>query len=137
SGSAAAVSANLCAFAIGTETDGSIVSPSSHCGIVGLKPTVGAISRAGIIPIAHSQDTAGPMTRTVEDAAIVFGALVGPDPRDEATEAGRNKLHTDYTQFLIEDGLRGARIGVGRRFFSRDTHASRVFEAALEVLRRA
>jgi amidase len=137
SGSAVAVSANLCAFAIGTETDGSIVSPASHCGIVGLKPTVGAISRAGIIPISQSQDTAGPMTRTVRDAAIVFGVLAGPDSRDPVTEASRGKVHSDYTQFLSEDGLKGARIGIGRQFFSKNSRTSKVFEQALEILKRA
>jgi amidase len=137
SGSAVAVSANLCAIAIGTETDGSIVSPASHCGIVGLKPTVGLISRAGIIPISHSQDTAGPMTRTVADAAMVLGALAGADSRDDATEAGRDRAHRDYTQFLDAEGLRGARIGVGRRFFGPNTRANRVFETALTVMRQA
>jgi amidase len=136
SGSGAAVSASFCAVAIGTETDGSIVSPASHCGIVGLKPTVGAISRAGIIPIAASQDTAGPMTRTVRDAAILFGVLAGPDPRDEATAEARDRVHADYTQFLDPEGLRGARIGVARRFFDSRARASAVFGSALEVLRQ-
>src|SRR5439155_1367778 len=116
SGSGVAVSANLCALAIGTETDGSIVCPSSINGIVGMKPTVGLVSRAGIIPIAHSQDTAGPMARTVRDAAILLGAIAGADPRDPATaEAGR--AATDYTRLLDPDGLRGARIGVVRKSF--------------------
>jgi len=137
SGSAVAVSANLCAFAIGTETDGSIVSPSSHCGIVGLKPTLGSISRAGIIPIAHSHDTAGPMTRTVRDAAIILGALTGVDSRDGATEASAGKVHRDYTQFLEADGLRGARIGVARKFFGTNTRAHRILDRALEVMKRA
>ena len=136
-GSAAAVSASLCAFAIGTETDGSIVSPSSHCGIVGVKPTVGLISRAGIIPISQSQDTAGPMTRTVTDAAIALGALTGVDARDEATEASRDKMHRAYTQFLDANGLRGARIGVARRFFGANTRANKVLESALETMKRA
>ncbi|HWN93418.1 MAG TPA: amidase [Methylomirabilota bacterium] len=135
SGSGAAVSASLCAFAIGTETDGSIVSPASHCGIVGLKPTVGLISRAGIIPISHSQDTAGPMTRTVTDAALVLGALVGIDSRDSATDASRGKTHPDYAQFLDAEGLRGARIGVARRFFSSSSRANRVLESAIEVMK--
>ena len=137
SGSGAAVSANLCSFAIGTETDGSIVSPSSHCGIVGLKPTVGLISRAGIIPISSSQDTAGPMTRTVTDAAIVLSALAGADSRDSATEASGGKTHRDYTQFLDANGLRGARIGVARKFFGANTRANRIFETALETMKRA
>ncbi len=114
SGSAVAASANLCAGAVGSETDGSIVSPASRCGIVGFKPTVGLLSRAGIIPIAHSQDTAGPMTRTVADAAALLGAMAGVDERDEATAASRGKAEADYTRFLDRDGLRGARIGVLR-----------------------
>ena len=117
SGSGAAVAANLCAVAIGTETDGSIVCPSSANGIVGIKPTLGMVSRAGIIPIAHSQDTAGPMARTVRDAAILLGALAGPDPRDSATAQNAAKLHQDYTQFLDPNGLRGARLGVARKYF--------------------
>ncbi|MBI2950287.1 MAG: amidase [Verrucomicrobia bacterium] len=135
SGSAAAVSANLCAAAIGTETDGSIMSPSTVCGIVGLKPTVGLVSRSGIIPISHTQDTAGPMTRTVRDAAIVLGALTGVDPRDSATEASRGKAARDYTQFLDSNGLRGARLGVARRYFQSGV-SEKVLSAALEELKR-
>jgi amidase len=112
SGSAAAAAANLCAAAVGSETNGSIISPSSRCGIVGIKPTVGLLSRSGIIPISHTQDTAGPMTRTVADAAILLGAMTGVDERDEATRASRGKAAEDYTKFLDADGLRGARIGV-------------------------
>ncbi len=112
SGSAVAASANLCAAAVGTETDGSIISPASHCGIVGIKPTVGLISRSGVIPIAHSQDTAGPMARTVADAAILLGAMTGVDKRDEATRASRGKAVDDYTKFLDRNGLKGATIGV-------------------------
>src|SRR5213076_1277128 len=100
SGSAVAVSASLCPVAVGTETDGSIVSPSSYNGIVGIKPTVGLVSRSGIIPISHTQDTAGPMARTVRDAAILLGALSGADSRDSATAGADAKLHKDYTQFL-------------------------------------
>ena len=115
SGSAVAVAANLAAAAVGTETDGSIVSPASYCGIVGLKPTVGLVSRAGIIPIAHSQDTAGPMTRTVADAARLLTALAGPDPRDPATGESEAKTpRGDYAEFLDAGGLRGARIGIVR-----------------------
>ena len=117
SGSGAAIAANLCAAAIGTETDGSIVCPSSANSLVGIKPTIGVVSRTGIIPIAHSQDTAGPMTRTVRDAAIILGAIAGIDPRDEATNASRGKLITDYTQFLDKDGLRGMRLGIARKHF--------------------
>ena len=117
SGSGAATSANLCTVAVGSETDGSIVCPSSANGIVGIKPTLGLISRAGIIPIAHSQDTAGPMARTVRDAAILLGALAGSDPRDAATADADGKRQKDYTQFLDPNGLRGARIGVARKYF--------------------
>ncbi len=121
SGSGVAVSANLCTVAVGTETDGSIVCPSSANGIVGIKPTLGLISRAGIIPIAHSQDTAGPMARTVRDAAILLGALAGPDSRDSATTSAeatsKVRTITDYTQFLNPNGLRGSRIGVARKYF--------------------
>ena len=107
SGSGVAVSANLCAVAVGTETDGSIVCPSSANGIVGIKPTVGLVSRAGIIPIAHSQDTAGPMARTVADAAILLGALAGVDSEDAATAGSRGKAPEDYTKFLDPKGLEG------------------------------
>jgi len=112
SGSAVAVAANLCTAALGSETDGSIVSPASRCGIVGIKPTLGLLSRSGIIPISHNQDTAGPMARTVADAAILLGALTGVDERDEATRASQGKAAPDYTKFLDPDGIRGARIGV-------------------------
>lgn len=134
SGSAVAVAANLCAAAIGTETDGSIISPSSLCGIVGLKPTIGLISRSGIIPISHSQDTAGPMTRTVRDAAIMLGVLAGADPRDAATSASSGKLHLDYIRFLDPHGLRGARLGVARKFFRSGTAAAKVLESCLQQL---
>jgi amidase len=112
SGSAVAAAASLCAAAVGSETDGSIVSPSSSCGIVGIKPTVGLLSRAGIIPISHTQDTAGPMARTVADAAVLLGAMTGVDERDEATRASHGKAVSDYTRFLDPNGLKGARIGV-------------------------
>ncbi len=112
SGSAVATAANLCAATVGTETDGSIVSPANICGIVGIKPTLGLLSRSGIIPIAHSQDTAGPMCRTVADAAILLGAMTGVDERDEATRESRGKALADYTKFLDPNGLKGARIGV-------------------------
>ncbi len=136
SGSAVAVSANLCAVAVGTETDGSILSPSSFTGIVGIKPTVGLISRAGIIPIAHSQDTAGPMARTVSDAAILLGALAGTDPRDTATAESNSRSQRDYTRSLASDGLRGARVGVAREFFGAHPRVDQLMEAALGHLKR-
>jgi amidase len=136
SGSAGAVAANLTAVAVGTETDGSIVCPSAMVGIVGVKPTLGLVSRSGIIPIAHSQDTAGPMGRTVRDAAILLGGLVGVDARDRATAPSRAKGFTDYTQFLQLDGLRGARIGVAReKFFGYSATADKVIEDAIEQLK--
>ncbi|HWL40265.1 MAG TPA: amidase [Gemmatimonadaceae bacterium] len=136
SGSAGAVAANLCALAVGTETDGSIVCPSAMVGIVGLKPTLGLVSRSGIIPIAHSQDTAGPMARTVRDAALMLNAMVGVDPRDTATTPSRAKGFTDYTKFLAADGLRGARIGVAReRFFGYSASADKVIDVAIDKLR--
>lgn len=137
SGSGAAVSANFCGAAIGTETNGSVVCPASITGVVGIKPTVGLVSRAGIIPIAHSQDTAGPMGRTVADAAAVLGALTGVDPRDPATEASDGHAHTDYVQFLDADGLRGARIGVDRSTFGNDPRVDALMEEALGVMREA
>ncbi len=115
SGSGAAAAANLCAAAIGTETDGSVVCPSSANSLVGIKPTVGLVSRSGIIPIAHSQDTAGPMARTVKDAAILLGALTGIDASDAATKG--QKSFTDYTGFLDKDGLKGVRLGIARKSF--------------------
>ena len=115
SGSGAATAANLCAAAIGTETDGSIVCPSSINGVVGIKPTLGLLSRSGIIPIAHSQDTAGPMARCVADAAILLGAMTGVDPRDPATQPSQGKALLDYTPYLDFKGLQGARIGVARQ----------------------
>src|ERR1043166_3917521 len=135
SGTGAAVAAHLCAPGLGTETDGSITSPCSCNGLVGMKPTIGLVSRAGIIPIAHSQDTAGPMTRTVADAAMLLGALTGSDPRDLATEESAGKYHSDYTQFLDPNGLRGVRLGVARQFFELQPGAKRIAEAALEVLK--
>jgi amidase len=136
SGSAVAVSANLCAVAIGTETDGSLISPAAVCGIVTLKPTVGLISRSGIIPISKSQDTAGPMARTVTDAAILLGALAGVDPRDEATASSRDNLHQDYTQFLDANGLNGARLGVARRFFRSAGISAKLLEDTLAAMKR-
>jgi len=111
-GSGAAASANMAVFAIGTETNGSITCPSSANGLVGIKPTVGLLSRAGIIPISHTQDTPGPMARNVTDAAIALGTMVGADPTDDKTPASEGNFRTDYTQFLNEDGLSGKRIGL-------------------------
>ena len=136
SGSGAAVAANLCAVAIGTETDGSIVCPSNANGIVGIKPTLGLVSRAGIIPIAHSQDTAGPMCRTVRDAAIVLGAIAGFDPNDPVTAESRGRALSDYTRVLDKGGLRGARIGVYRKAFGFNRDVDRIMEEALVVLKR-
>ena len=136
SGSGAAASANFCAAAIGTETDGSIVCPSSANGLVGIKPTVGLVSRSGIIPISHSQDGAGPMCRTVRDAAILLGALTGVDAEDSATAASKGKSFTDYTQFLKPDGLRGARIGVVRKTFGFMDAVDKLMEAALEAMKK-
>ena len=136
SGSAAAVAANLAIASLGTETDGSIVCPAHANGVVGLKPTVGLTSRAGVIPIAHSQDTVGPMARTVRDAAILLGVLAGIDPRDPATGESAGKVHTDYTQFLDADGLRGARIGVPRKvYFGYSPEADAIVEEAIRTMR--
>jgi len=136
SGSGGAVSANLCALAVGTETDGSIVCPSSANGVVGIKPTLGLVSRAGIIPIAHSQDTAGPMTRTVRDAAIMLNVLAGIDPRDPATAASRTRDQVDYTRSLDANGLHGARIGVARnRFFGYSDVTDRLINEAIETMK--
>jgi amidase len=136
SGSAAAVAANLCALAVGTETDGSIVCPANANGIVGLKPTLGLLSRAGIIPIAHSQDTAGPMARSVRDAAILLSAMTGVDPRDAATGDSRDHVAADYTRFLDAKGLAGARIGVARKLFGFHAGVDRLMEDALAEMKR-
>lgn len=136
SGSGAAVAANLCAAAVGTETDGSIVCPSSANGIVGIKPTLGLVSRSGIIPIAHSQDTAGPMARTVADAALLLGALAGIDGQDPATASSRGRAQQDYTRFLDPHGLRGARIGVARQFFGSSDAADKLMNEAIAEMKR-
>ena len=137
SGSGASVAANLCAIAVGSETDGSVVCPSSMCGIVGIKPTLGLISRAGIIPIAHSQDTAGPMARTVRDAAILLTALAGPDTRDPATRNNATHIPPTYEQFLDAGGLRGARIGVARQYFTMGPAVTSLMQECMAVLRSA
>jgi amidase len=136
SGSGAGVSANLCSAAIGTETDRSIVCPSSSNGIAGIKPTVGLVSRGGIIPISHSQDGAGPMCRTVRDAAIMLGALTGVDPRDSATENSQGKSLTDYARFCDPDGLKGARIGVARKYFGFNDAVDALMEQSLDAMKR-
>lgn len=134
SGSAASIAASLAAVAVGTETDGSIISPANVNGLVGIKPTVGLVSRHGVIPIAHSQDTAGPMARTVADAAVLLTAMAGSDLRDEATREAGTRAQ-DYVKFLDADGLKGARIGVVRaNFGGRNDLASAVVEEALKVL---
>jgi len=134
SGSGAAVAASLCGAAIGTETDGSIVCPSSASGIVGIKPTVGLASRTGIIPISHSQDTAGPLARTVRDGAVLLGALTGVDPHDSATAASGERVQTDYTQYLDANGLQGARIGVARDFFGFNPGVDALMEQAIALM---
>lgn len=137
SGSGAATSANLCAAAIGTETDGSIISPASACGLVGIKPTVGLLSRSGIIPISHSQDTPGPMARTVADAAALLGALTGIDPRDAATNGSRGKAVADYTAFLDANALRGARVGVVRNYFGFSEPVDKLMADAIDGIKQA
>ena len=136
SGSGAAVAANLCAAALGTETDGSIICPSQTNGIVGIKPTLGLLSRSGIIPIAHSQDTPGPMARTVADAAILLGAMTGVDAADSATRLSRKRGLSNYAKFLDYDGLQGARIGVARNMAGKNPRILKIFEHCIEVLKQ-
>ncbi|MBV9444085.1 MAG: hypothetical protein JO217_15485, partial [Acidobacteriaceae bacterium] len=138
SGSGAAVSASFIAGSLGTETDGSIVSPANNCGVVGIKPTVGLTSRAGVVPISHNQDTVGPHGRTVGDAAVVLGALVGVDPRDPFTAASAGKFYTDYTQFLDPNALKGARIGVLRKYVTGYSYyTDDIFNAAIAAIQSA
>src|SRR3984893_7492612 len=134
SGSAVAVAANLCAVAVGTETDDTIVSPASINGIVGLKPTVGLVSRGGIVPIAHSQDTAGPLARTVRDAAVLLGVLAGPNAADAASVAVGDRFERDYVRYLDPQGLRGARLGIARRFFADNAPLNRFLDACIAML---
>jgi amidase len=136
SGTGAGISANLAAAGIGTETDGSIVCPSSSNGLAGIKPTVGLVSRSGIIPISRSQDGAGPMCRTVRDAAIVLGALTGVDPDDAATGASAGKSQTDYAQYCDPRGLKGTRIGVARKYFGFNDAVDALMEQALGVMKQ-
>lgn len=135
SGSAVAVAANFTVLAVGTETDGSIVCPSSHNSIVGLKPSLGLISRVGVIPIAHSQDTAGPMARSVSDLVLLLNALVAEDPQDEITSNMRTRTPLDYTAYLRANGLQGKRIGVMRQSFGRNAALDALMETQLQVLR--
>ena len=137
SGSGVAVAANLCAVAVGTETDGSITSPANNNGIVGIKPTVGLVSRSGIVPISHTQDTAGPMARTVADAAALLTVLAGIDPRDEATAAAKGHIERDYTTFLDPSGLKGMRLGVVRQYAGYNLDIDRLFDDAIMLLKKA
>jgi amidase len=136
SGTGAGISANLAAAGIGTETDGSIVCPSSSNGLAGIKPTVGLVSRSGIIPISHSQDGAGPMCRTVRDAAILLSALTGVDPEDSATAASAGKSQTDYSKYCDPNGLKGARIGVARKYFGFNDAVDALMEESLGLMKR-
>jgi amidase len=136
SGTGAGISANLCAVGIGTETDGSIVCPSSSNGLAGIKPTVGLVGRSGIIPISHSQDGAGPMCRTIRDAAILLGALTGIDSQDSATAGGQGRSFTDYAQFCDPNGLTGARIGVARKYFGFNDAVDALMERALDAMKQ-
>src|ERR1043165_959064 len=135
SGSGAAVAANLGAARVGRETDGSIICPSQTNGIVGIKPTLGLLSRSGIIPIAHSQDTPGPMARTVTDAAILLAAMTGTDSQDPATKGSRKRGASNYTKFLDRDGLKGARIGVARNMAGTNPRILKIFEHCIEVMK--
>lgn len=136
SGSGAAVAANLCAVAIGTETNGSILAPASFCGIVGIKPTVGLLSRSGIIPISKTQDTAGPMARTVKDAALLLGALTGIDTDDAVTLESKDKSQKDYTKLLNTNALRGKRIGIEKSFLEGHEGVVNLYKQAIEVLKK-
>jgi amidase len=135
SGSAVAVAANLCTLAIGTETDGSVICPSQTNSIVGIKPTIGLVSRNGIIPISHNQDTAGPMARTVQDAALLLNVMVGIDPNDSSTTNHNKDIPLDYTKFLDSNGLKGARIGVARNYFGNSDLVDKIIEEAIEKMK--
>jgi amidase len=136
SGTGSAIASSLCTVGVGSETDGSIVSPSSINGLVGIKPTVGLVSRTGIIPISHTQDTAGPMARTVRDAATLLGALAGVDPDDKATAESSGKSFEDYTRFLDPKGLQGARLGVVRRYCGFHDDVDALMNQAFDVLKK-
>ncbi len=137
SGTGAAVAANLCAAGVGTETDGSVVCPSSANGLAGMKPTLGLISRSGIVPISHSQDTSGPMARTVRDLAILLGAMAGADVDDKATAASAGKIEADYTKFLDPNGLNGACIGVVRKYFGFNDAVDQLMNNLVDEMKRA
>ncbi|MCF7840734.1 MAG: amidase [Candidatus Marinimicrobia bacterium] len=137
SGSAVAVAANLTMLAVGTETNGSVVCPSGVNGVVGIKPTLGLVSRSGVVPLAHSQDTAGPMGRTVKDATHLLEAMVGVDPRDAVTKQKERKQLNDYAKFLSSDSLSGARIGVVRQYFGFHPRVDAVMERAIEDMSQA
>ncbi|HKJ42370.1 MAG TPA: amidase [Sunxiuqinia sp.] len=137
SGTGAAVAANLCTIGIGTETDGSVICPSGINGVVGIKPTLGMWSRDGIIPISHSQDTAGPMARTVQDAAILLGALAEFDPNDAESNLPKGKIYTNYSQFLDPYGLKGARIGIVTNFFGFHSEVDELMKTAIDQLKNA
>ena len=136
SGSGAAIAANLATVAVGTETDGSIISPANANGIVGIKPTLGLLSRSGIIQIAHSQDTPGPMARTVTDAALLLGAMTGVDSADPATKSSKKRGLSNYAKFLDYDGLKGARIGVARNMAGTNPRVTKIFEHCIEVMKQ-
>src|SRR5712692_854383 len=136
SGTGASLAANLAAIGVGTETDGSVVCPSNANSLVGIKPTVGLISRAGIVPISHSQDTAGPMCRTVTDAAILLGALAGIDSRDDATRASASKSFADYTKFLDANSLKGARIGIHRKGFGFNDAVDKLMNDCIDIIKK-
>jgi len=136
SGSGAAIAANLATVAVGTETDGSIISPSQTNGIVGIKPTLGLLSRSGIIPISHNQDTPGPMARTVTDAALLLGAMTGFDVADPATKLSKKRGLSNYVKYLDYDGLKGARIGVARNMAGKNPRILKIFEHCIEVLKQ-
>lgn len=137
SGTGAGVSANLCVVGVGTETDGSVVCPSSANGLAGLKPTIGLVSRTGIIPISHSQDTAGPMARTVRDVAILLSAMAGADPEDSATSDAGRKQYPDYTKFLDPAGLKGARLGVARKYFGFNDAVDQLMDKVIAEMKTA
>jgi len=135
SGSAVSVAANLCPVAIGTETDGSIICPSHINSIVGIKPTIGLVSRTGIIPISHNQDTAGPMARSIYDATILLSLITGVDPDDPSTVRHGNEIPEDYTNFLVKNDLKDTRIGVARNFFGKNDWVDRIIEKSLEKMK--